>query len=323
VSTTILVLSVDEAQRLRASLPAAVAQPDADVVVIDNACMDETGEIAREYGARVVALPERSSYAAAVNAGIAATRGEHVLLLNADCVLDPGFLAAARAPLDADRGLGSVAPKLLRARGMAPDERLDEVDAAGIVVDRRRKNALVGHGAPAASYATPGPCFGGDGAAVLWRRSALEACALDGEVLDEDMGLWAVESDLAWRAQLLGLRCAYEPRAVAWHVRYYRPGAREALPAEHRRTQFRNRLLMLAKNSTARDVLRDLPWIATYEVLALGFALVRERELLGGYRDALRLLPGARRRGRLIRSRRRAAGAAAAGRVPFGLRPGA
>lgn len=320
-ATTILVLSVDEAQRLRASLPAAVAQAGAEVVVIDDACMDETGEVAREYGARVLALPERVSYAAAINAAIAATAGEHVLLLNADCVLGAGFLAAARAALEADPGLGSVAPKLLRARGLRPDDRLEEIDAVGIVVDRRRKNGLVGHGEPADAYATPGPCFGGDGAAVLWRRAALEACALDGEVLDEDMGLWAVESDLAWRAQLLGWRCAYEPRARAWHVRYYRPGARDGLPAEHRVRQFRNRLLMLVKNSGGRDLLRDLPRIAAYELLALGFALLRERELLRGYRDALALLPGARRRRRLIRARRRAAGGGAA--VPFGLRPSA
>ena len=41
-------------------------------MVIDNACTDNTAELAREHGARVVALAERRSYAAAMNAGLAA-----------------------------------------------------------------------------------------------------------------------------------------------------------------------------------------------------------------------------------------------------------
>ena len=80
-------------------------------------------------------------------------------------------------------------------------------------VDRRRKNGLVGHGAPGRSYRIPGEVFGADGAAALYRRETLEDCALGGrEVLDEDMALWASDADLAWRAQLLGWRCVYEPR---------------------------------------------------------------------------------------------------------------
>ena len=50
--------------------------------------------------------------------------------------------------------MGAVAPKLLRARGPRPADRLDEIDAAGMVLDRRRKNGLVGHGRPDAEFAT-------------------------------------------------------------------------------------------------------------------------------------------------------------------------
>jgi GT2 family glycosyltransferase len=236
-----------------------------------------------------------------------------VLLLNADCVLDPGFLAAAVARL-AEPGVGSVAPRLLRATGMEEADRLAVIDTAGMTVDRRRKNSLVGHGAPAGAYARAGEAFGPDGACALYRRAALDAVAVDGEVLDESMALWASDADLAWRVRLAGWRCAYEPAATAWHVRFYSPSTRAALPADHRALQFRNRLLMLAKNATWADLRGDLHRVLGYELLALGHALLRERTLLPAYRDALALLPATRRR--------RAAGAAAR-RVspPFGLRP--
>src|SRR4051812_43836061 len=130
--TAIVVLSVDEAGMLERSLPLAAAQPDAEVVVIDNACTDATADVARAHGARVVALPQRVSYAAAMNLGLAQVRASAVLILNADCFLDPGFLAAARPRLD-EAGVGSVAAKLRRDGAPA-------LDTVGMVVDRRRKN---------------------------------------------------------------------------------------------------------------------------------------------------------------------------------------
>ncbi|MEA2299273.1 MAG: hypothetical protein QOF77_2209 [Solirubrobacteraceae bacterium] len=313
--TTIVMLSVDEADRLEHSLPAAVAQPGAEVLVVDNASVDRTPEVAAEHGARYMRLRERRSYCAAVNAGIAASTGAAVLLLNADCVLAPGFLAAALARLR-DPSVGSVAPKLIRTESVEAGSRLDILDTAGMTVDRRRKNGLVGHNAPCDAYAVSAETFGGDGAAVLYRRETLEACAVGGEVLDEDFELWAADVDLAWRAQLLGWRSIYEPAAVAWHVRYYSPSTRAALDPGHRRLQFRNRYLMIAKNETAAGLAGDLHRILAYEVLALGHVLLRERALLGGYRDAWRLLPAARRRRAQIAPRR-----APGRRVPFGLEP--
>ncbi|HWC26281.1 MAG TPA: glycosyltransferase family 2 protein [Solirubrobacteraceae bacterium] len=312
--TTVIVLSVDEAHLLERSLPAAVAQPGADVVVVDNACSDATRSVAEACGARVLGLPERVSYAGAINAGIVATEGDAVLLLNADCVLDAGFLAAARPRLS-QRGVGSVAPRLLRATGMESGDRLDRLDAAGMVVDRRRKNTLVGHDEPASRYAEAAEVFGADGACVLYRREVLEACAVGGEVLDEDLELWASDVDLAWRARLLGWRCIYEPRAVAWHMRFYSPTTRDGLPEAHRRLQFRNRLLMIAKNDAWSDVRGDLHRIALYELLALGHVLLRERHLLRAYGAAVRALPAARRRRAVVQAKR-----ARGVRPPFGLR---
>lgn len=305
---TILLLSVDEAPRLERSLPAAMAQPDAEVVVLDNASTDATAVLAQRHGARLVKLPRRLSYAAAINEGISATGGEALLLLNADCELEPGFLTAA-IPRLSDPAVGSVAPKLLRESGA-------QIDAAAMVIDRRRKNGLVGHGRAAACFGAPALAFGADGAAALYRRQTLQECALGGgEVLDEDMELWASDADLAWRAQLYGWRCVYEPRAVARHIRTYSPSTRSTMSEGAKRLQFRNRYLMMVKNETVAGVGRHAPWIATYELLALGHVLLRERHLLAGYREAWRLLPAARRRRAQVQARRRVA------LPPFGLMP--
>jgi GT2 family glycosyltransferase len=310
-----VILSTGEAALLEHSLAAAAAQGFDDGLVVDNAGRDRAAQVAAAHGIRVLALARRVPYTEAMNRGLRACAPDvdAVALLQADTFLAEGYLAACLSEL-ADPAVGSVAPKLLRTLGPAPQHRLGLIDAAAMSFDRRRKNSLVGHGEPASSFATAGEAFGADGAAALWRRAALEECAVEGAYFDENMPGWGCDADLAWRARLFGWRCRYAPGAVVHHIRTYSPTTRSAAKPSDRRTQFRNRLLMIAKNDALADLRPDLAPLLAYEILALGYAVVREPELLGGYADAWRRFPEARRQRRLIQARRR-------GRAPFGLTP--
>jgi GT2 family glycosyltransferase len=138
---------------------------------------------------------------------------------------------------------------------------------------------------------------------------------VEGAYFDENMPGWGCDADLAWRARLMGWSTVYEPTAVAHHIRTYSPTTRAQMGAGDRRTQFRNRLLMIAKNDSGADIMRDAGPLLSYELLAFGYAVLRERELLAGYREAWQRLPEARRQRRVIQGRRRVR------RVPFGLEP--
>ncbi|MFF0267620.1 glycosyltransferase family A protein [Kribbella sp. NPDC004536] len=63
-----------------------------EVIVVDNNCTDRTAEIARGYGATVVAEPT-PGVCAARNRGTQAARGEIVVSTDADTVFDSGWLA--------------------------------------------------------------------------------------------------------------------------------------------------------------------------------------------------------------------------------------
>jgi GT2 family glycosyltransferase len=317
VTVGILVISTDEGELLRDALEPAVEQGAEDVLVLDNGSSDSTSAVAEELGVRCLRLEERLPWPAAMNAALREVRGDAILFLQPDCYLTPGFVAAAAERLG-DPAVGAVAPKLVRTLGPLPEERLDAIDTAGMTVDRRRKNRLVGHGRPALAFDRPAEAFGADGAVALYRREALDDLALDGQVIDEDLVAWGSDADLAWRARLLGWRCVYEPAAVAYHVRTYSPSTRGRMPDWDRAVQFRNRYLMTIKNDPLPTLLRDLPGILLYELLALGFALVRERALLGGYREALALLPRMLHKRRLLQRKRRERGAPP---PPYGLEP--
>jgi GT2 family glycosyltransferase len=314
MSAGFVMLSSDEAPLLEHSLAAAVAAGFDDGVVIDNGSTDGTTEIAQRHDVGLVRLEQRLPYNAAMNAGLKRMWTDAIALLQADTFIAPGYLTACLEAL-AEPGVGSVAPKLLRTAGPRMQDRLPIVDAAGMSVDRRRKNSLVGHGRPDGSYSTAAEVFGADGAAAVYRRETLDDCALRHEVFDENMPGWGCDADLAWRARLLGWRSRYEPRALVHHIRTYSPTTRAHTSARDRRTQFRNRYLMIAKNDSLWDLFRDAGPLLRYELLALGYALLREPWLLGGYAEAAARLPGALRRRRLIQSRRRVR------RVPFGMEP--
>ena len=313
MSVAVPVISTDEGELLRHALPTALGQQDVDVVVIDNASDDSTAAVAAEAGVRCVRLPERHSWPRAANLALRSVEGDAVLFMQPDCFLEPGFVAAARRRLE-EPGVGSVAPKLVRTLGPEPGQRLDAMDAAGMSLDRRRKNGLVGHGRPALGFSRPAEAFGADGAVALYRREALDDAALDGQVIDEQLEAWGSDADLAWRLRLLGWRCVYEPAATAFHIRTFSPSTRSRMPDWDRMVQFRNRLLMMAKNDPLESLVRDLPAVAAYELAALGYALLAERALLRGYAEAARLLPDMLRKRQQLQARRKAL-------PPYGLEP--
>ena len=104
-----------------ASLAAQTRRPDRVVVVADN-CTDRTEDVARAGGAEVFrTVGNTHKKAGALNqvlAGLlpALDDDDLVLVMDADSLLDPGFLAAARVMLDDrsprhhrhHRGLGGV-----------------------------------------------------------------------------------------------------------------------------------------------------------------------------------------------------------------------
>jgi GT2 family glycosyltransferase len=314
MSCGFVMLSSNEAGLLEHSLPAAVSEGFDDGLVVDNNSADSTADIARRHGVRRLALERRVPYTEAMNAGLRELRTDAIALLQADTFVTPGYRAACLRALE-QPDVGSVAPKLLRTTGPRAEDALPMIDAAGMWIDRRRKNGLVGHGEPGGAFAQGGETFGADGAAAVYRRETLDDCSVLDEIFDENMPGWACDADLAWRARLFGWRSWYEPQAVVRHIRTYSPSTRSQLRALDRRTQFRNRYLMIAKNDSVSDLARDAGPLLLYELLAFAFALLREPGLLRGYLEAARRLPGAIKRRRVVQRRRRV------DRVPFGIQP--
>ncbi|MEN3538767.1 glycosyltransferase [Microbispora sp. ZYX-F-249] len=100
--TAVVIPAKDEADRIGATVTAALKLPGVDlVVVVDDGSSDETGRVARAAGARVVRHSRNRGKAAAMESGAEAVRlldeerPRHLLFLDADL----GETAAAALPL--------------------------------------------------------------------------------------------------------------------------------------------------------------------------------------------------------------------------------
>lgn len=105
--------SIDRALRHHAELVV-------ETIVVDNGSRDGSVEaaLASPIGAKVVALVRNRGFAAAVNIGLRAARGRHVLLLNSDAVIDADVLVRGVALLDESSDIGVVGAALVH-----PDDR--------------------------------------------------------------------------------------------------------------------------------------------------------------------------------------------------------
>lgn len=278
------------------------------VMVVDNDPEPDELEAARERHPHVTWVPsENRGYAASANLVLAheGDGADFVLILNPDVDLAPGFaenLVAAMAQCET-AALGSG--KLLR-----PDS--GAIDSAGIVLPRHRRPRDRGsEERDRGQYDRREFVFGVTGAALMIRASALEDLTIEGEVFDEDFFMYHEETDLAWRAHLLGWQVLYVPGARGYHARNWRRDRRFEIPAAVRRHSFKNHYLQLIKNERASDLLVNLPAIALWELMRLTYALARDPSLLRGYRDAWQLAGRAWRKRRILhdRARPRARGA--------------
>jgi GT2 family glycosyltransferase len=218
---SIVIVNWNGLRWLRQLLPSLREQSfrDFEIVVVDNGSSDGSLEFLRQAHPEVLAVPlkENTGFAAGSNAGIRASRGKYVVLLNNDTRPERGWLGELVRSAEADASVGMCAPLILDA------DRVDLLDSAGIAVSWDGFSRQMRHGEPAPDDLPAQECLAPSGCSGLYRREMLDQIGL----LDEDFFCYCEDTDLGLRGRFAGWKCMLCPGARVHH--YYSQSGGRAL----------------------------------------------------------------------------------------------
>ena len=186
----------------------SVASADVQLIVVDNGGDGVAAACDGLDGVEVLRMERNEGYTRAVNAGARHADGELIVLLNDDCVCDPGFVERITAPIDPAAGV-------VMAAGVMRDWHDPSlIDSAGMELDRTLLVFDYLNGEPLSRLQTgvPDP-IGPSAAAAAFDRSTF----LSVGGFDERLFAYWEDVDLVVRLRRLGLRCALAADAIGDH----------------------------------------------------------------------------------------------------------
>jgi len=277
VDISAVVVSFNSGKFLAQNLASLFRQAPAftQIIVVDNcSCDDSAAVIATFPGVLTIGCESNIGYAAAANLGIRRTAADLVLVANADVYLADDFTRQVLQFFAAHPQTAMLSPLLLRF-----DRRT--IDSAGQTYSWALHPREIGFNRKLdRTRLRAREVFSVCGAATIFSRAGLEKLKIQDEYYDEDFFMFWEDFDIGWRAQLLGLKVFFEPRAVAYHFRsatlektwLSRFSLALARPAHLRVHLLKNRYLTLIKNFRLSRFWWALPFMLGRDLLWI-FAL--------------------------------------------------
>ena len=226
-----------------------------EIVVADNGSTDDSILFLQTHYPNITLLtnPTNEGFAGGYNWALKKVKANYFVLLNSDVEVDSNWIQPMVDLLENDASIGACQPKLISKRHPMYFEYAGAaggwIDVLGYPFSRGRIFDILetDHG----QYNNSAPIFWASGAAIMIRANLFEE--LGG--FDSDFFAHQEEIDLCWRMQLAGHRLFVCPEAKVFHV-----GA-GTLPRGGRKVflNFRNNLIMLAKNLPLSELVWKLP----------------------------------------------------------------
>lgn len=207
------------------SVVKACEQVDAEVIVVDNGSSDGSQEMMREHFPDITYVYQRENlgFSKANNMGIRQAKGEYVLLLNPDTVVQEDTFARCIRFMDDHANAGGMGVKMLDGHGKflpeskrglpTPSVAFYKVFGLSSIFPRSKRFGKYHLG-----YLDENKVHEVDvlsGAFMLMRKSVLDNIGL----LDEDYFMYGEDIDLSYRIQKGGFKNYYFPETQIIHYK--------------------------------------------------------------------------------------------------------
>jgi GT2 family glycosyltransferase len=234
-SLSIVIVTYNARAHVAACLRSLSDAPPAiphDITIVDNASTDGVMPMVKADWPAVhtVDMGRNAGFAAASNAGIRASTGTYVLLLNSDTIVRAGAIDTLVATLEARQDVAVAGPRIVDGGG---EPELSFGRMISPVAEVRQK--LLGRRAEWIARETKREQYVDwvSGACMLVRRADAEAVGL----LDERFFLYTEDVDFCAAVRARGRRVLFTPRAEIVHLRgQSRATVAQAASAAYRRS---------------------------------------------------------------------------------------
>jgi GT2 family glycosyltransferase len=191
---------------------------DFEVVVVDNG-REAVPEI--PHPMRLIHNPKNVGFAKACNQGVLASKGEYVVLINPDTLVEGGFFESLDKFFDENPKAGVAGPRIVDGEGNLQLSARKEFSFISGLLSRTSlltrlfpKNSLIGHFFPAAKVLNdPTRVDWVSGACMIVRRRTLEEIG----TMDERFFMYFEDTDLCRRAREAGWLVYYLPQVEVLH----------------------------------------------------------------------------------------------------------
>jgi GT2 family glycosyltransferase len=223
-----------------------------EIIVVDNASKDKSVEWLKtqsgNWPIRIVQNNQNLGFAEGNNKGVSVAKGDLILFLNNDTIVEPNFLDILINSLNSKRDCAAVQPKILQLT------RKNYIDSIGSYFTSSGFLYHFGHNKPdQKKYNNAAKIFSMKGACMLFKKKVLDEIG----IFDKNFFAYFEESDLCLRALIAGYTLWYEPNAQIYHKG---GGTSQDIQAGFvLMHSYKNRLQTYLKNFQIKTLVKILP----------------------------------------------------------------
>lgn len=273
MNTAVVLLNYNSLAYLQQFLPPLVTNSkEATIYIIDNASTDDSKAYVNSHfpSIRWIALDKNYGYAGGYAKGLQEINEELLILMNTDVQVTEGYLEPLLAAFQ-DENVGACMPKILdynqRNKFEYAGAAGGEMDMLGYTFCRGRIFDTIEEDQNQYDNGLS-DCFWASGACLAVRKDAYF------NALGFDPRLFAhmEEVDLCWRMQRIGYRVVVTTNSMVYHMG---GGTLDYQNPKKVYLNFRNNLIVCAKNWTWKEILYKLPFRLLLDQIAWARELIK------------------------------------------------
>lgn len=223
------------------------------VIVVDNNSSDGSIDwIDKNFPLiKVISLDKNYGFAFACNIGAKSVESKYLIFLNNDTEVEKNWVSYLVKTIrqHESSGVASVGSKLLNFYNRST------IDGVGIEINEVGQAKSVGwNETDIGQFDSQTTVFGVTGGASLFNREIFIKVGL----FDEDYFMYSEEVDWAFRAQFLGYKALYCPKAVVYHKH---KSSSKKMPQHLEYWQFRNMFQTIIKDFPTSVIFKNRRWL--------------------------------------------------------------